>query len=252
MARVVRPFLPSHQPSLFVLPHPSPSPPLFSFSTLFPFFHFFLLAVPISILVSPVNSRPSIRLRSYCPRLFGTRGGGGGGGGTGTDSRRCSSRCPDSLSASISARPSLCQARDVLDRPSRSTAATFSRSLSIRPWCAHRVLPRKTSRLVRPTSYATRLQRWPSVVRRNPVLIKARLDARRRPGRQRRRSSFSPLSFSRSLPLFTASPSVPISRSISVPRVLSPFPSRSFDFCRHSLIPLGSVRPSRRAAPLGL
>jgi hypothetical protein len=217
---------------------------LFFFLSSFPFFHFFLLAVPISILVSPVNSRPSIRLRSYCPRLFGTRGGG-----TGTDSRRYSSRCPDSLSASISARPSLCQARDVLDRPSRSTAATFSRSLSIRPWCAHRVLPRKTSRLVRPTSYATRLQRWPSVVRRNPVLIKARLDARRRPGRQRRRSSFSPLSFSRSLPLFTASPSIPISRSISV---LSPFPSRSVDFCRHSLIPLGSVRPSRRAAPLGL
>lgn len=35
------------------------------------------------------------------------------------------------------------------------------------------------------------LRRWPSVVRRNPVLIKARLDARRRPGRERRRLSLS-------------------------------------------------------------
>lgn len=82
----------------------------------------------------------------------------------------------------------------VLDRLSRSIAATFSRSVSICSWWARHG---STTENLETRSSTAWLRRWPSVVRRNPVLIKARLDARRRPGRERRR-----LSLSLSLPLF--------------------------------------------------
>lgn len=78
------------------------------------------------------------------------------------------------------------------------------------------------------------LRRWPSVVRRNPVLIKARLDARRRPGRGEREASSLLL-----LPLFPFA--LTAVRRVSICPNLSPRPRPT-----HSI---GVSVPLRRLLP---
>lgn len=78
------------------------------------------------------------------------------------------------------------------------------------------------------------LRRWPSVVRRNPVLIKARLDARRRPGRGEREASSLLLS-----PLFPFA--LTAVRRVSICPNLSPRPRPT-----HSI---GVSVPLRRLLP---